>query len=95
MQRLLTLREVLELTRVSYPTIRRWMNAGTFPQSISGKGKRLLWTPSAIELWMNRQSESVSIPIVTTPRKQRQAEKSYRERQEAARAALERHRRAK
>lgn len=95
MDKLVTLQEVLELVRVSYPTIRRWLNARTFPQPINGRGRKLLWTQSAIEFWMNRQSASVSTPIVPTPRKQRQAEKSFSERQEAARAALERHRKAK
>ena len=95
MEKLLTLQEVLELTRVSYPTIYRWLNAGTFPQPINGRGRKLLWTQNAIDIWMNRQSESVSVPAITISRKQRQEEKSYLERQQAAAAALDRHRKAK
>lgn len=95
MEKLLTLQEVLELIRVSYPTIRRWMKAGTFPASINGKGRKLLWTQSAIESWINRQSTPVSDSVVPTPRKHRQEDKSFLARQEAARAALERHRKAK
>ena len=92
MEKLLILQEVLELTRVSYPTISRWLNAGTFPQPVNGRGRKLLWTQGSIEQWMNRQSVPISIPVITTPKERRQAEKAYQARQEAAHAALERHR---
>jgi len=93
---MLTLAEVLALARVSYQTILRWRNAGIFPEAHNGKGKKLLWTKSAIEMWMNQQQSAlVSIPQVTTPKERRQFEKSYQERQEAARAALDRHRKGK
>jgi len=94
-EKLLTLQEVLELTTVSYPTIYRWLNAGTFPQPVNGRGRKLLWTQSAIISWMNQQSTPVSNPIVTTSKERRQAEKAYQARQENARAVLERHRKAK
>jgi len=96
MEKLLTLQEVLELIRVSYSTLRRWMNAGTFPQSVNRRGK-LLFIQSSIAAWMCQQSESVSrhTPTVTTSKERRQAEKSYQVRQEAALATLERHRKAK
>lgn len=95
MEKLLTLQEVLEFVTVSYSTIRRWVSTGTFPQPLNGRGKKLLWTQSAIESWIDRQSTPVSPSEVAPPRKQRQAEKSFLERQEAARAALERHRKSK
>jgi predicted DNA-binding transcriptional regulator AlpA len=93
MEKLLTLQEVLELIRVSYSTLRRWMNAGTFPQSI-GRGK-LLFTQSSVENWMDQQSEPVNTPVVTTSKERRQADESWNSRQQAARATLERHRKAK
>ena len=94
MEKLLTLQEILELIRVSYSTLRRWMNAGTFPKSVNSRGK-LLFTQSSIAAWMDQQSMPVSTPTITTPKERRQAEKSYQVRQEAARATLERHRSTK
>jgi hypothetical protein len=71
------------------------MKAGTFPQPVNGRGKKLLWTQSAIESWMHQQSAPVSIPTITTSKERRQADKSYQARQEAARLALECHRSTK
>ena len=87
MEKLLTLREVLELIRVAYSTLRRWMNSKKFPKSVNCRGK-LLWTQSSIESWMFQQSESASAPVITTPKQRRQADTAY----QAARATLERHR---
>ena len=95
MEKLLTLHEVLELTTVSYQTIRRWLNAGTFPQPVNERGRKLLWTQESIETWMNRQSMPVSNPIVTTPKERRLADKAYQARLDAADAVLERHRKSK
>ena len=95
MEKLLTLQDVLELTTVSYPTIYRWLNAGTFPQPVNGRERKLLWTQDSVISWMHRQSTPVSSPVVTTSKEQRQADKAYQARQEAARVALERHRKAK
>ena len=95
MEKLLILREVLELTRVSYPTISRWLKTGMFPQPVNGRGRKLLWTQDSIAQWMNRQSEPVIIPVITTPKERRQADKAYQTRQEAARIALERHRQSR
>ena len=95
MDRLLTLAQVLALVGVTYSTIIRWRNAGTFPEPHNGRGKKLFWTKSSIENWMNRQPQLVSSPIVPTPKERRQADKSWQARQEAARIALERHRKAK
>jgi predicted DNA-binding transcriptional regulator AlpA len=55
--RLLTKREVLDLTHVSYPTIWNWMRLGTFPRSRelghSGqKTQKIVWLASEVEAWM-------------------------------------------
>jgi predicted DNA-binding transcriptional regulator AlpA len=55
--RLLTKREVLDLTRVSYPTIWQWMRAGTFPRSrelghAGKKTQKIVWLASEVEAWM-------------------------------------------
>jgi hypothetical protein len=71
------------------------MKVGTFPQPVNGRGKKLLWTQSAIESWMHQQSAPVSNSIVTTSKERRQADKAYQARQEAALATIERHRSAK
>ena len=91
MDRLLTLAQVLALVGVTYSTIIRWRNAGTFPEPHNGRGKKLFWTQSSIENWMNRQPQPVGSPIVSTPKQRRQTDAAY----QAARAALERHRKAK
>ena len=50
---------------LSYSTLCRMMNAGTFPQPVNGRGRKLLWTQSAIAAWMCQQSESVNRPAQT------------------------------
>jgi predicted DNA-binding transcriptional regulator AlpA len=92
MDQLLTLTEVLALVGVTYSTILRWRNAGTFPEPHNGRGKKLFWTQSSIENWMNRQPQPVSSPIIITPKKQRKTDDTV---YQAARAALERHRKVK
>jgi predicted DNA-binding transcriptional regulator AlpA len=52
--RLLTKKEVLDLTHVSYPTIWGWMRAGTFPRSRSlghsgQKTQKIVWLASEVE----------------------------------------------
>ena len=91
MEKLLTLRDILELLGISYSSLRRWMNEQTFPPSVSGRGKKLLWTESSIKSWMNQQSTpvNVSTSLVTTLPKQRKTDDAA---YQAARAALERHR---
>jgi prophage regulatory protein len=50
--RLLSKREVLAITGVSYPTVWSWMRAGTFPRSrvVGGKSK---WLSTEIEDWLS------------------------------------------
>jgi hypothetical protein len=73
------------------------LNAGDFVPPVNGRGRKLLFDPDSVETWIkSRQSSPVSVPPVTTPaKKQRQEEKAYQERQEAARVALERHHKPK
>ena len=96
MNRLLTQWEVCEFLRISYSTLCRWLNAGTFPQPVNGRGrgKKLLWTQDAITQWMNRNSESIDIaPLVNVcnPSKLKREAREWEERQRLAKATLERH----
>jgi predicted DNA-binding transcriptional regulator AlpA len=52
--RLLTKRQVLDLTHVSYPTIWNWMRRGTFPRSrsLGHDGQKIVWLASEVEQWM-------------------------------------------
>jgi predicted DNA-binding transcriptional regulator AlpA len=44
---LLTLEEVARVFRTSTRSVRKWINAGRFPQPVK-VGRRLLWTTSTI-----------------------------------------------
>jgi excisionase family DNA binding protein len=93
MEKLLTVREVTDLLRISYSTLYRWLSAGTFPAPVNGRGKKLLWHLSQIEDWANyRQSQSAISATATSPTQRKQREKDYRERLAAADRALQRHR---
>jgi len=94
MEKLLTLKDVTEAVCLSYQTLHRLMKAGAFPQPVNGRGRKLLWTQSSIEDWMNRNATSQPATTPVRPSK-RQQDKEYRNRQEAAEKALERHRKSK
>ena len=52
--KLLAKREVLARVGVTFPTIWKWMRAGTFPRSRrlgSGKGAKCVWYESEINAW--------------------------------------------
>jgi predicted DNA-binding transcriptional regulator AlpA len=49
--RLLDKAEVLAITAVSFPTIWKWMRAGTFPRSRAVGGKSM-WLSSEIDQWL-------------------------------------------
>ena len=90
MNKLLTQRDLCELLRVQYSTLNRWLNAGTFPQPVNGRGKKLLFDPDAIEDWVkSRQQPAVPIPTPST--KRRRDKNSFEQRQVAAQAVLQRH----
>ena len=91
MGKLLALPEVLALTRISYPTINRWLKAGLFPQPINGRGRKLLWTQASIEQWMSRPVAPMGNVAAVFARQRRREEKEFERRQEAARQALEQH----
>ena len=86
MERLLTVREVTELLRISYPTLYRWLKADTFPQPVNGRGRKLLWHPADVERWSNYRQPSAE--SATTGRS---SAKSFQRRQESARAVLAKH----
>jgi predicted DNA-binding transcriptional regulator AlpA len=50
--RLLTKREILDLTGVSFVTIWTWMRAGKFPRSRE-VGGRSMWFSTEVENWLN------------------------------------------
>jgi len=93
MEKLLTVREVTDLLRISYSTLHRWLSAGKFPAPVNGRGKKLLWHLSQIEDWANyRQSQSATSTTVTSPTQRKQRDKDYRNRLAVADATLQRHR---
>ena len=49
--RLLSKREILAITNVTFPTIWAWMRAGTFPRSRVCGGKSM-WLSSEVEQWL-------------------------------------------
>jgi prophage regulatory protein len=54
--RLLTLREVIEVTRLAKPTLYRMMKAGTFPRQIHLATQRVAWLRSEVLDWIARQA---------------------------------------
>jgi excisionase family DNA binding protein len=90
MNRLLTQQEVCELVRISYPTLYRWLKAGTFPTPVNGRGRKLLWAQSQIEEWTNRQS-TVTNEVAPPSKTERQKAREFAERQERAHRTLESH----
>ena len=91
MNKLLTVRDLTDMLQVSYPTLYRWLNAGSFPAPLTGRGRKLLWTQSAIEEWMCRPSTLIENTTPSTATEQRRERKAYEQRQEAAKATLARH----
>jgi predicted DNA-binding transcriptional regulator AlpA len=96
---ILQITDVMALLKVSRPTVDRWVaesRAGKndFPVPFTPPSRKLLWTSAAIEEWINsRQSTTTPQAYPTTSAKERKREeRAYRERQQRAEAALERHR---
>ena len=96
--RILLIHEVAAMLRVSIPTINRWLyltrrGEGRFPLPISvqrGKGR---WLSTDLDDYIASQSNIVQPPVnVTTAKQRRKQEQEYRNRQETAEAALEKHR---
>jgi predicted DNA-binding transcriptional regulator AlpA len=93
MEKLLTVRDVTNLLQISYSTLCRWLDAGTFPQPVNGRNRKLLWTEQSVVEWTNRQSTPVnSTPLPNvSPSQQKRETKAFQQRQEAAKQTLERH----
>jgi len=53
--RLLTVREVLALVRVSRPTLWKMRAAGAFPSAIRISPNRIAWTETAIRDWLAKR----------------------------------------
>jgi prophage regulatory protein len=51
--RLLSRREVMDLTGVSYPTIWSWMRAGKFPRARAIGNLKVAWIESEVSAWIN------------------------------------------
>lgn len=54
MDRLLTIEEVAEVTRVPVNTLRYWRHCGTGPKA-ARMGKRLVWRESEVTRWVDEQ----------------------------------------
>jgi len=87
MKTLLTQGEVCERLRIKYGTLNRMMNAGEFIASVNGRGRKLLFDPDALELWIRGRQQREAPP----PSQRRRDKKALAERQAAAQAALDRH----
>ena len=97
MKKMFTQVDVCKLLGIHYSTLNRMLNANEFVPPLFGRNRKLIFDPDAVEAWIkSRQSSPVPAPPVSNPaKKQRQEEKAYQERQEAARAALDKHRKPK
>ena len=98
--RILLIGEVANLLRVSIPTVNRWLHQtrkgqGHFPLPISVKGGKGRWLSTDIEQYIATQSNTASPVTVVSVSKQRQEEKTFKQRQESAKTALARHRKVK
>ena len=51
--RLLSRREVMDITGVSYPTLWAWMRAGRFPRARAIGALKVAWLESEISAWIN------------------------------------------
>ena len=54
--RLLTLAEVTQLTRLAKPTLYRMMKAGSFPRQIHLATQRVAWLRSEVLDWVAKQA---------------------------------------
>jgi len=91
--RILKIDDVTALLKVSRPTVDRWVSesrAGRndFPVPFSQQRRKVRWTASAIEEWIERRQAAQSPDNVPTPR---QTKKENRHRQERTTAGLQRH----
>jgi predicted DNA-binding transcriptional regulator AlpA len=84
---------------VSRSTIARWISEARrglndFPLPFLPKGRRLLWTATCIENWINNRQAPPPVKTFASSKKRRQESKAFQERQKIAKAVIEKHRRA-
>jgi len=74
----LQIEDIASVFRVSIPTVKRWLHdakrgKNNFPLPISGvPGRRLAWSRTAIEDFINETPQVVNAPKVESAAKQRQ-----------------------
>ena len=100
MEKILLIEEVAAWMRVSVSTIRRWLSesrkgCGGFPLTFSPPGSKLLWRECDIKQYIESQNSSPVCTVSASPKNRRREDKDFQTRQNAARAALERHRKPK
>ena len=94
---ILLIGEVASRLRVSIPTINRWLHMtrkgqGAFPLPISAKGCKGRWLSTDIEAFLQSLSTSDNATFnVCDSSQQKRESKTFGQRQESARQALERH----
>lgn len=49
-----TLREVMDVTKLSESSIRRMVKAGTFPKGYNLIGRKRVWKPAEVKDWMDQ-----------------------------------------
>jgi len=89
--------DVAAKTRLAPVSIRKAVSdrrkgIGSFPLPISAPGGKLRWLASDIEAYLQSLSSAEPPVKVASASKRRQESKSFKQRQEAAQKALERHR---
>jgi prophage regulatory protein len=57
---LLTISEVLRLTRLSKPTIYKFINLGRFPRQVHLAPQRVVWVRSEVLAWIAKQAAARS-----------------------------------
>lgn len=97
MEKILLIDEIAALMRVAVSTVRRWLGEsrrgrGNFPLPISPPGGKLRWREIDILRFIEAQGTPPVTPAVTSFRRQ---QRDRKHRAEAARIALERHRKPK
>ena len=94
---ILLLDEVAARLGLAPATVRKYLaqrrqGIGSLPLPISQRGGKLRWLTSDIEAYLQSLSNNEPPVKVASASKRRQESKSFKQRQEAAQKALERHR---
>ena len=62
--RLLTAKEVCEITGFSATTIYSWMNAGQFPSSVRMGPRAVRWWQSDVEAWLESRPHTREVATI-------------------------------